>query len=287
MPGTAPESIKILDQPLTSASAGANDRRMVVADHRPPPRPSNEYVLNVAFVSFLGFMLVQAVFALIAHSEAMLADSEAMMVDALTYLFNLCAERIKNRPLTDDERQMDPRHVQYRREMLRLYLELIPPALSVATLIAVTVLTLREATNTLKRSHEADASGGGDNEEEDNVSLPIMLIFSGANLLLDFVNVTCFARADMNFGLDVVRREQFSIKESFRETFGSPPTVSSSRRPTTEATSLLSNRTDLDYELGLSHVASRDRVSSSDLYPDKPHEIVNLNMCSAWTVESW
>ena len=248
-----------------------------MADRR-PSRPSNEYVLNVAFVSFLGFMLVQAVFALIAHSQAMLADSEAMMVDALTYLFNLCAERIKNRPWSEDERQMDPRHVQHRRELLRLYLELIPPTLSVATLIAVTVLTLREATTTLKRVPDANSGG----EDEDDVSLPIMLIFSGANLLLDFVNVTCFARADMNFGLDVVRREQFSIKESFRETFKSP---TPSRGPT-EATSLLSHRTDLDYELGLSHVASRDRVSSSDLYPDKPHEIVNLNMCSAWTVES-
>jgi Co/Zn/Cd efflux system component len=67
---------------------------------RSSSKPTNEYVLNVAFYSFVGFMSVQAVFALIANSEAMLADSEAMSVDAFTYLFNLWAERIKKEPQT-------------------------------------------------------------------------------------------------------------------------------------------------------------------------------------------
>jgi Co/Zn/Cd efflux system component len=60
-------------------------------------KPTNEYVLNVAFTPFVGFEC-QAVFALIANSEAMLADSEVMSVDAFTYLFNLWAERIKKEP---------------------------------------------------------------------------------------------------------------------------------------------------------------------------------------------
>jgi hypothetical protein len=67
---------------------------------RSSSKPTNEYVLNVAFYSFVGFMSVQAVFALIANSEAMLVDSEAMSVDAFTYLFNLWAERIKREPLS-------------------------------------------------------------------------------------------------------------------------------------------------------------------------------------------
>ena len=57
-------------------------------------KPSNEYVLNVAFFSFVSFLILQAVFAIIAHSQSMLADCEAMGVDALTYLFNLLAERL-------------------------------------------------------------------------------------------------------------------------------------------------------------------------------------------------
>jgi hypothetical protein len=40
------------------------------------------------------------------------------------------------------------------------------------------------------------------------------MLFPGLNLLLDVVNVTCFARADSAFGLDAIRREGFS--ESIR-----------------------------------------------------------------------
>mmetsp|Transcript_18139 Transcript_18139/g.20670 ORF Transcript_18139/g.20670 Transcript_18139/m.20670 type:complete len:120 (+) Transcript_18139:136-495(+) len=57
--------------------------------------PTNEYVLNIAFFSFLFFVLFQAFFAVLARSQAMLADCMAMSVDAFTYLFNLVAERLK------------------------------------------------------------------------------------------------------------------------------------------------------------------------------------------------
>jgi hypothetical protein len=252
--------------------------------------PSNEYVLNVAFFSFLGFVMVQAVFALIARSEAMLADSEAMMVDALTYLFNLVAERIKNRPLQQESELMLAKSAverHYDRELQRLYLELVPPSVSVLTLVAVTCMTLREASATLRTMGRNEETGEEDDEE--SVSLPIMLVFSAANLLLDIVNVSCFARANMNFGLDMVRREQYSINEGLRESSilrldpENPTGNDGMRGAATEATALLEEAEETSY----GHRTRRRRISSSDLYnPDKPQEIVNLNMCSAWTVRS-
>lgn len=208
---------------------------------------SNEYVLNVAFLSFVGFLLVQAVFALIANSQAMLADSEAMSVDALTYLFNLMAERVKKRPYSAAELQLTETQRSYRREMQRLYLEFIPPALSILTLIAVTVMTLREAFSTL--------FGSGLTDDDDNVSIPIMLLFSGANLLLDIVNVTCFAQANSVYGLDIMKP--------------------SSRKKT--------------MELGTSGEAAHESTNllqseKTVIYDDDDLELVNLNMCSAWTV---
>jgi hypothetical protein len=205
----------------------------------------NEYVLHFAFSSFLVFVLFQAVFAYcVAHSQSMMADSEAMSVDALTYLFNSCAERIKNRNNsvnaarcsdTAEEEEEDAantterdvlrrqrREQRKQRELQRLYLELIPPLLSVVTLIAVTVVTVREALRTLSAlllpflRTDGDAlavdaggafAGGGQQEvqEEGGVSVPIMLFFSTANLLLDVVNVTCFARVNATtFGLNMM-----------------------------------------------------------------------------------
>jgi hypothetical protein len=131
----------------------------------------------------------------------------------------------------------------------------------------------------------------GGEEEDESVSLPIMLLFSAANLILDILNMTCFARANMNFGLDIVRREQFTINEDLHGSsrlnqshqLGEPDTVAGSQRMLEVAseTTALVETTELT-EAGRVH---RRRISSSDLYhPEKPHEIVNLNMCSAWTV---
>ncbi|GAX14850.1 hypothetical protein FisN_29Lh058 [Fistulifera solaris] len=210
---------------------------------------SNEYVLNVAFLSFVGFLLIQAVFALIANSQAMLADSEAMSVDALTYMFNLMAERIKTRPFSASELELPGKHRAYRRELQRLYLELIPPALSIMTLIAVTVMTLNEAFSALFGSSTTD-----DDEVED-VSVPIMLSFSGANLLLDIVNVTCFAQANSIYGLDIIKPSQRkkTVEMGYPE-----ETVN-------ESSSLLHSDKRVVYD------------ENEDI------ELVNLNMCSAWT----
>ena len=50
--------------------------------------PSNNYVLGVAFYSFLGFTILQTSYAIKANSSAMVADSSAMFVDVGTYLCN-------------------------------------------------------------------------------------------------------------------------------------------------------------------------------------------------------
>jgi Co/Zn/Cd efflux system component len=221
-------------------------------------KPSDEYVLNFAFYSFIGFVAVQTVFAILANSQSMLADSEAMSVDALTYLFNACAERIKKRPFSEAELELPLRVRNYRRELRRLYLELVPPTISVSALLIITFYTLKEAYSTL----EGDEEG---NDEED-VSIGIMLFFSTANLLLDVVNVTCFARAGSAFGLEVIKRENTAIRRTMSG-------------EAAENMSLLGNGdTNVDKNDGENY-----GTTTSISRPEGPPELVNLNMCSAWT----
>jgi hypothetical protein len=189
----------------------------------------------------------------------MLADSEAMSVDALTYLFNACAERIKKRPFSEAELELPLRVRNYRRELRRLYLELVPPTISVSALLIITFYTLKEAYSTL----EGDEEG---NDEED-VSIGIMLFFSTANLLLDVVNVTCFARAGSAFGLEVIKRENTAIRRTMSG-------------EAAENMSLLGNGdTNVDKNDGENY-----GTTTSISRPEGPPELVNLNMCSAWTV---
>jgi Co/Zn/Cd efflux system component len=159
-------------------------------------RPSNERLLVIAFLSFFGFTTCQAVAAYVAGSEAMMGDSAAMFVDAMTYLFNLIAERRKSRfneyeslyaDETDPERRL--KLVERARRKMILKLEVIPPVVSVTTLLCVTVVVLRGSITVLKLDAHRDESEQGD----PNVQL--MLLFSCLNLLLDIVNVFCFAQA--------------------------------------------------------------------------------------------
>lgn len=218
--------------------------------------PSNEYVLNVAFLSFVLFMALQGFFALVANSQSMLADSEAMSVDALTYLFNLLAERIKNRPPTEKELLLPLIVREHNKEMKRLYLELIPPLISVTTLIAVTIVTLKEAFHTLY----------GEGAEEEDVSANLMLFFSGLNLLLDVVNVTCFARAHQAYGLQKTYDSSSLSQEESNLLERNPrrdEEEEGERRPITCLPS--------DHE-------------THDSFFEAWFGNVNLNMCSAWTV---
>ncbi|CAJ1901775.1 unnamed protein product [Cylindrotheca closterium] len=172
---------------------------------------TNEYVLGVAFWTFVLFMATEAVFAVIAGSQAMLTDALAMSVDALTYLFNLVAERVKHRPISDKEKLLPTNVFEYRRERLRLYLELVPPLVSVVTLIYVTVGATQEASASLMDRSQ-------DNED---VSVGLMFWFSLANLFLDFLNVACFAKAHQAYGMmSTVRKESaaFSSPKANRMT---------------------------------------------------------------------
>lgn len=229
--------------------------------------PSNEYVLNVAFISFVGFMVVQAFFAIVANSESMLADSMAMSVDALTYLFNMLAERIKNRPPTAEELELPVAVREHQIEMRRLYLELIPPCISVCTLICVTIQAMGEATRTLFDNY---------NGEEEDVSAGLMLFFSGLNLMLDFLNVSCFAQAHQAYGLQrtAAADQQPMNSDSYYE-----------KHPE-EANQLIER--DDEEAVGIQAVQGSNLIISGhnthDEYLEDWFGNVNLNMCSAWTV---
>lgn len=238
-------------------------------------RPTNEYVLNVAFFSFFGFMLLQAGFAILVDSQSMLADSEAMGVDAITYLFNSCAERIKNAPYSAQELKLPADVREYKRTLKRLYLELIPPLISVSTLIGVTVLTLCDATHTLF---------GGDNKnsevdtDADDEMVGVMLFFSALNLVLDIVNVTCFAKADQAYVHVLQSQDELTeFKKSLR-----------GRTPSEDLTLLLPNTKppiagNGSHGNGSSTYESNGVMVDEDIVDDKSLALVNLNMCSAWT----
>jgi len=231
-------------------------------------RPSTEYVLNVAFWTFLGFILFQAGFAIIANSESMMADCEAMVVDAMTYLFNLCDERIKNKPFSEKELAMPADTRELKREARRLWLELVPPAISVTCLTVIVIMTLIESISELR----GQASG-----DEDDVSVPIMLFFSGANLLLDLVNVVCFARSGSTFGAKMFRDEQEEMRNSLRGLRGGETEVliESIKHERSDSTDGMEN--------DMEHGGTRYGTTQSSRRMTNA-TVVNLNMCSAWTV---
>lgn len=150
---------------------------------------SNEYVLNVAFFSFFGFMTTQIFFALMAKSQSMLTDSLAMSVDSFTYLFNLAAERLKHRSPQNFE-NLSLEEMKRRKKTIRLYLEFIPPVISVTALLVVSAQALIDAITTITNRSTLDSSEA----ETEEPNIKIMLVFSTLNLGLDFLNVFCFSR---------------------------------------------------------------------------------------------
>jgi len=202
--------------------------------------PSNNDVLGIAFYSFLGFTIVQSSYAFRAKSSAMVADSSAMFVDSGTYLCNMLAERLKSRPISDEEAQLPAPVLHHKLKLQRLYLELFPPFVSVCTLLYVTCTTFRGAIVTLFDLDDGDG--------EDAPNLRVMMFFSFLNLLLDAVNVTCFARVHQA----VMTPINFDTR--------------------TEESPLLNDFTSATIETSLDD----DDISEG--------EMINLNMCSAWTV---
>lgn len=151
----------------------------------------------------------------------MLTDCAAMTVDVISYFVNYLAEKLK-----------DGRH-----ERTVLYLELFPPSFSVVTLVIVTGFALRQAVDTLSNP-EASLN---------NPNIQLMLLFSTLNLLLDFLNVGCFARADFE------------------------PMVGSSNG-------------DRSISMGNGDATEHTKLLMDDNnHHEEDSVIQNLNMCSAWT----
>lgn len=200
----------------------------------------------------------------------MLADSAAMFVDALTYLFNLLAETLKNRPYSEKEKRM-PAHVRhYRRRLHRLYLELIPPLISVSTLMVVTIFAFRDSITVLLGKDSPESAS-----DEPNVN--IMLLFSALNLGLDAVNVTCFARAGQSVGL---MQASQGIPESHQvHKANSTNTGEATEKTPLKASAQSPSRSVVDTDSDMfSYFSEAESGDSGGL---------NLNMCSAWTVSLW
>jgi Co/Zn/Cd efflux system component len=174
----------------------------IVMDDDEDSVPSNESILGVAFLTFLSFALTQMIFAFIAGSQAMMGDSAAMLVDSVTYLFNFIAERKKHQfdsttaavpefPVEDaaeDPIKAERIRKRNRRKMV-LQLEILPPTLSVTTLVLVTIFVTTKAVRLLRLDmHRSRA-------EQHRPNVNLMLAFSVCNLVLDGLNVFCFARA--------------------------------------------------------------------------------------------
>lgn len=256
-------------------------------------RPSNETLLLISLVSFLGFAVIQTAAAIIASSVALLGDSAAMAVDALSYGFNLYAERKKveiratedelshaedirdnesdgggdfadihaDLRTVDEEESTERGGKQSERALMRrrrkidakrkiLYLESIPPAISVSILIAVVIFIMADAISTLI----ADANSPSIHD----TNLRIAFTFAMLNLLLDVVNIGCFARADHLTGY-------------------------ATTEPETHLVDTVGGMLELEEPL-LSHpVASQEDATATGTEGTVLEDRTNMNMCSAYT----
>eukprot|EP00536_Pseudo-nitzschia_multiseries_P004384 jgi/Psemu1/302540/fgenesh1_kg.73_\ len=178
--------------------------------------PSNRKLLCIAFVSFQSFAILQLGAAIWAGSEAMLGDSIAMMIDSLAYLFNMVAERQKEVYATKLRKQytasstsglesfaQNKMVLEYRKYTYQL--ELIPPLVSITTLLILTVIVLKEAI------HSLILDFGGDDPSRSDPDVNLMAIFSAINLVLDGVNVGCFASANHALGYKTQKDNHESI----------------------------------------------------------------------------
>ena len=259
--------------------------------------PSNKKLLCIAFVSFQSFATVQIFVAIYAGSEAMLGDSVAMMVDALTYLFNMFAERQKEVYLSKLQQQNNfssPMNAFTRSRMVLEYrkytyqLELIPPLISVSILLVVTVLVMKESIYTLILDSQRDASL----QSDPNVNL--MVIFSFFNLLLDALNVGCFASASHLFGYktDSGHSDQDGDETGYTSKT-EVPTVESDNADTKNGIDDYDSD-EMEADEQLENDEANVEIASANEYHDfddrfkdgKNDDSTNLNMCSAYTVST-
>lgn len=225
--------------------------------------------------------------ALLAKSQAMIGDSAAMAVDALAYGFNLLAEREKHvdsldaeissttiegeTNITPLEAESAKAERQLRHRRRQLHLELIPPLISVSVLLIVVGYVLNDAVRTLI----LDASRSGTEQSRPNIIL--MMTFSTLNLLVDVMNVMCFARANHLTGYNTVEKQvaggysnEINDNERLIERYASHFEIQEAGGNERKAASSNVN------------APSEDVMSQEDNDDDR----VNLNMCSAYTVSS-
>lgn len=215
-----------------------------------------------------------------------MGDSAAMAVDALTYGFNLYAEREKNEVndatrggeepeielsagrIGDEtnttnhgpERLKLERQLQIRRR--HLHLELVPPLMSVSILLIVIGFVLHKAIRTLiLDAHRSP-------KEQSIPNLVLMMTFSCLNLLLDVVNVTCFARAKhlMGYNTEDTKGEKEDQKYGV-----------------IGANDGLAEDDGVHYEYEI-HPENGIDEEGNDHESEDDDDRVNLNMCSAYTV---
>ncbi len=231
-----------------------------------------------------------------------------MFVDALTYLFNLVAERKKNQfdqtwqPCGGGGGEHAKRIRQRAKRKMVLSMELIPPLISVTTLIGITIVVTQKAVRVLVLDTHRDVSLQGD----PNINL--MLFFSTLNLGLDFLNVFCFAKAKHLMGFetgDGHPASQTAIGETYESVDGGADFEMINQDDTTITTIAIEHglgvgrveahgepiRQNGDAPCGspdppghkglVPDMARMDSLASSD--EDERSE-ANLNMCSAYTV---
>jgi len=246
--------------------------------------PSNIYLLNIAFYSFALFAVGQMFVAvLIAKSQAMVGDSAAMVVDSLTYLFNSHAERVKNISLQEkDDESLSEFEKELRRlgrTRQRLWLEILPPLCSVMTLIGLTIYILFDAMDTLAEQNGVDGASTTDNDP----NIGVMFFFSGLNLVLDILNVTCFARAKHAFGFAVIDKDRHRYSLVYDGALHNQLGDSMRARSEIDLSGLNNNELSCrENYCSISEEEGNSRTLQMNQEKEERQE-VNLNMCSAYT----
>ena len=232
-----------------------------------------------------------------------------MYVDAFTYAFNLWAERMKNRAEVDndndnadfvnnndaeEQQQLDLVSIQRRKSRdkrkMTLILELVPPLVSVTTLVTATIWILHDSISDLQfltssqmdddnngndddeNENDQDAADAGDDYSDVQPNTIVMMVFSSLNLLVDVINVFFFAKADHAFGYDTVE-EDFHIDD---ETTSTLETTFDNNNKSSPSGSESNDQNSLDYH----HPLPQSFANASEVAGDKKSR-ANLNMVRA------
>jgi len=98
------------------------------------------------------------------------------------------------------------RKTERAKRKLKLTLELIPPFISVITLVACTAFILHESVAMLVLDSQRDAN------LQDSPNVSIMFVFSSLNLIVDAVNIVFFSKADHAFGYDTFEENVHQVE---------------------------------------------------------------------------